>query len=111
MITNLEDGTITSAIMILSRLMSRRTYPEYRYYQTVIMSVAGAYWRGDEKQTTNTCLWNFISKTKDLTEYLLFLLEEAKRRDHRSGKELELFAFSTQKVGRGLPLWLPKTLH
>jgi threonyl-tRNA synthetase len=46
------------------------------------MSVAGAYWRGMKKQTTNTCLWNFISKTKDLTEYLL-LLEEAKRRDHR----------------------------
>jgi threonyl-tRNA synthetase len=47
-----------------------------------------------KKQTTNTCLWNFISKTKDLTEYLL-LLEEAKRRDHRKlGKELELFAFS-----------------
>jgi threonyl-tRNA synthetase len=50
-----------------------------------------AWWK---KQTTNTCLWNFISKTKDLTEYLL-LLEEAKRRDHRKlGKELELFAFS-----------------
>jgi threonyl-tRNA synthetase len=46
-----------------------------------------------KKQTTNTCLWNFISKTKDLTEYLL-LLEEAKRDHRKLGKELELFAFS-----------------
>jgi threonyl-tRNA synthetase len=57
-----------------------------------------------KKQTTNTCLWNFISKTKDLTEYLL-LLEEAVAITE-NGKELELFAFS--KVGQGLPLWLPK---
>jgi threonyl-tRNA synthetase len=53
---------------------------EYRYYQSSkIMSVAGAYWRGDEKQTTNTCLWNFISKTKDLTEYLLLLEGQTSR--------------------------------
>ncbi len=61
-----------------------------------------------KKQTVNACLWNFLSQNKKhLTEYLE-LLEEAKRRDHRKlGKELDLFHFS-QKVGQGLPLWLPK---
>jgi len=72
------------------------------------MSVAGAYWRGDEKNKQLTRVYGTsFPKQKDLTEYLE-LLEEAKRRDHRKlGKELELFAFS-QKVGQGLPLWLPK---
>ena len=72
------------------------------------MSVAGAYWRGDEKNKQLTRVYGIsFPKQKDLTEYLE-LLEEAKRRDHRKlGKELELFAFS-QKVGQGLPLWLPK---
>jgi threonyl-tRNA synthetase len=73
-----------------------------------IMSVAGAYWRGDEKNKQLTRVYGIsFPKQKDLTDYLE-LLEEAKRRDHRKlGKELELFAFS-QKVGQGLPLWLPK---
>ena len=72
------------------------------------MSVAGAYWRGDEKNKQLTRVYGIsFPKQKDLTEYLE-LLEEAKRRDHRKlGKELELFTFS-QKVGQGLPLWLPK---
>jgi threonyl-tRNA synthetase len=73
-----------------------------------LMSVAGAYWRGDinRKQMTRVYAVTF-PKQKELEEYLT-LLEEAKRRDHRKlGKELELFAFS-EKVGMGLPLWLPK---
>ena len=73
-----------------------------------IMNVAGAYWRGDEKNKQLTRLYGItFPKAKDLTEYLE-KLEEAKRRDHRKlGKELELFAFS-ERVGAGLPLWLPK---
>jgi threonyl-tRNA synthetase len=73
-----------------------------------ILSVAGAYWRGDEKRKQLTRLYGItFPKAKELIEYLE-LLEEAKKRDHRKlGKELELFAFS-QRVGQGLPLWLPK---
>ena len=73
-----------------------------------ILSVAGAYWRGDEKRKQLTRLYGIsFPKQKELTEYL-HLLEEAKKRDHRKlGRELELFTFS-QKVGQGLPLWLPK---
>lgn len=73
-----------------------------------IMSVAGAYWRGDEKNNQLTRLYGIsFPKQKMLTEYLE-LIEEAKKRDHRKlGKELELFTFSA-KVGQGLPLWLPK---
>ena len=73
-----------------------------------IMNVAGAYWRGDEKNNQLTRLYGIsFPKQKMLTEYIE-LLEEAKKRDHRKlGKELELFTFS-QRVGAGLPLWLPK---
>lgn len=73
-----------------------------------VMSAAGAYWRGNEKNKQLTRLYGVsFPKQKMLTEYLA-LLEEAKKRDHRKlGKELELFTFS-QKVGQGLPLWLPK---
>ncbi|WCC42033.1 threonine--tRNA ligase [Tenacibaculum finnmarkense] len=73
-----------------------------------VMNVAGAYWRGDEKNNQLTRIYGIsFPKQKMLTEYLA-LLEEAKKRDHRKlGKELELFTFS-QKVGAGLPLWLPK---
>ncbi|MEO8148381.1 MAG: threonine--tRNA ligase [Bacteroidia bacterium] len=73
-----------------------------------LMSIAGAYWRGDEKGKQLTRIYAVtFPKQKELTEYL-HLLEEAKKRDHRKlGKELELFAFS-EKVGMGLPLWLPK---
>ncbi|WP_299710718.1 threonine--tRNA ligase [uncultured Tenacibaculum sp.] len=73
-----------------------------------IMNVAGAYWRGDEKNNQLTRIYGIsFPKQKMLTEYLE-LLEEAKKRDHRKlGKELELFTFS-QTVGQGLPLWLPK---
>jgi len=73
-----------------------------------VLSVAGAYWRGDETRKQLTRLYAIsFPKAKMLEEYLV-LLEEAQKRDHRKiGKELELFAFS-QKVGQGLPLWLPK---
>jgi len=73
-----------------------------------LLNVAGAYWRGDEKNKQLTRIYGItFPKAKELTEYLE-KLEEAKRRDHRKlGKELELFTFS-EKVGAGLPLWLPK---
>ncbi|MGZ3942070.1 MAG: threonine--tRNA ligase [Bacteroidia bacterium] len=73
-----------------------------------LMNVAGAYWRGDEKNKMLTRIYGItFPKDKELKEYLV-LLEEAKKRDHRKlGKELELFTFS-EKVGMGLPLWLPK---
>jgi len=73
-----------------------------------VLSVAGAYWRGDEKRKQMTRIYAItFPKAKELEEYLI-LLEESKKRDHRKlGKELELFAFS-EKVGLGLPLWLPK---
>ncbi|MCB9246198.1 MAG: threonine--tRNA ligase [Flavobacteriales bacterium] len=73
-----------------------------------LMLVAGAYWRGDEKNKQLTRIYGItFPKQKELTEYLE-LLEEAKRRDHKKlGKELELFTFS-EKVGAGLPIWLPK---
>ncbi len=73
-----------------------------------LLNVAGAYWRGDETRPQLTRIYGIsFPKAKELKEYLE-LLEEAKKRDHRKlGKELELFAFS-EKVGMGLPLWLPK---
>ena len=73
-----------------------------------VLSVAGAYWRGDEKRKQMTRIYAItFPKAKELEEYMT-LLEESKKRDHRKlGKELELFAFS-EKVGLGLPLWLPK---
>ena len=73
-----------------------------------ILNVAGAYWKGDEKNKMLTRVYGItFPKDKDLKEYLV-MLEEAKKRDHRKlGKELELFTFS-EKVGMGLPLWLPK---
>lgn len=73
-----------------------------------LTNVAGAYWRGDEKNKMLTRIYGItFPKQKELDEYLV-MLEEAKKRDHRKlGKELELFAFS-EKVGMGLPLWLPK---
>ena len=73
-----------------------------------LLKVAGAYWRGDEKRKQLTRVYGItFPKQKELTEYLE-ILEEAKKRDHRKiGKEMELFTFS-QKVGIGLPMWLPK---
>jgi threonyl-tRNA synthetase len=110
LISNLEDGTITFCDHANFFDLCRGGHiPNTGIIKAMkIMSVAGAYWRGDEKNKQLTRVYGVsFPKQKDLTDYLE-LLEEAKRRDHRKlGKELELFAFS-QKVGQGLPLWLPK---
>ncbi|WP_344927617.1 threonine--tRNA ligase [Aquimarina addita] len=110
LIENLEDGTITFCDHSTFTDLCRGGHiPHTGIIKAVkIMSVAGAYWRGDEnnKQLTRVYGTSF-PKQKELTEYLS-LLEEAKKRDHRKlGKELSLFTFST-RVGQGLPLWLPK---
>lgn len=110
LISNLEDGTITFCDHSNFTDLCRGGHiPNTGIIKAIkIMSIAGAYWRGDEKNKQLTRVYGIsFPKQKDLSEYLE-LLEEAKRRDHRKlGKELELFAFST-KVGQGLPLWLPK---
>ena len=110
LIENLEDGTITFCDHATFTDLCRGGHiPNTGIIKAMkIMSVAGAYWRGDEKNKQLTRVYGIsFPKQKDLTEYLE-LLEEAKRRDHRKlGKELDLFAFS-QRVGQGLPLWLPK---
>ena len=73
-----------------------------------LTSVAGAYWRGDEKRQMLTRIYGISFPKKSMLDEYLVLLEEAKKRDHRKlGKELELFCFSP-RVGQGLPLWLPK---
>jgi len=110
LIENLEDGEITFCDHSdFTDLCRGGHIPNTGIIKAVkVMSVAGAYWRGDEKNNQLTRIYGVsFPKQKMLTEYLA-LLEEAKKRDHRKlGKELELFAFST-KVGQGLPLWLPK---
>ena len=110
LISNLEDGTITFCDHSNFFDLCRGGHiPNTGIIKAMkILSVAGAYWRGDEKNKQLTRVYGIsFPKQKDLTDYLE-LLEEAKRRDHRKlGKELELFHFS-QKVGQGLPLWLPK---
>ncbi|WP_299610868.1 threonine--tRNA ligase [uncultured Aquimarina sp.] len=110
LIENLEDGTITFCDHDTFTDLCRGGHiPNTGIIKAVkIMSVAGAYWRGDEnnKQLTRVYGTSF-PKQKELKEYLE-LLEEAKKRDHRKlGKELGFFTFS-QRVGQGLPLWLPK---
>jgi threonyl-tRNA synthetase len=110
LIENLEDGTITFCDHSSFTDLCRGGHiPNTGIIKAVkILSIAGAYWRGDEKNKQLTRVYGIsFPKQKDLTEYLE-LLEEAKKRDHRKlGKELELFHFS-QRVGQGLPLWLPK---
>ncbi|QYS85784.1 threonine--tRNA ligase [Flavobacterium oreochromis] len=110
LIENLEDGTITFCDHATFTDLCRGGHiPNTGIIKAMkILSVAGAYWRGDEKNKQLTRVYGIsFPKQKDLTDYLT-LLEEAKRRDHRKlGKELELFHFS-QRVGQGLPLWLPK---
>ncbi|WP_047546995.1 threonine--tRNA ligase [Psychroserpens sp. Hel_I_66] len=110
LIENLEDGTITFCDHSTFTDLCRGGHiPNTGIIKAVkLLSVAGAYWRGDENNKQLTRVYGIsFPKQKELTEYLE-LLEEAKKRDHRKlGKELELFTFS-QKVGQGLPLWLPK---
>ena len=110
LIENLDDGTITFCDHgDFTDLCRGGHIPNTSFIKAVkLLNVAGAYWRGDEKKKQLTRIYGIsFPKQKELTEYLE-LLEEAKKRDHRKlGKELELFTFS-QKVGQGLPLWLPK---
>ncbi|WP_421753147.1 threonine--tRNA ligase [Croceimicrobium sp.] len=110
LIENLEDGTITFCDHAEFTDLCRGGHiPNTGFIKAVkIMNVAGAYWRGNEHNPQLTRVYGIsFPKASMLTEYLE-LLEEAKKRDHRKlGKELELFTFS-QKVGQGLPLWLPK---
>ena len=110
MIEALEDGTITlytqGNFTDLCRGPHLANTGEIKAIK--ILSVAGAYWRGDEKRKMLTRIYGIsFPKKKMLDEYLV-LLEEAKKRDHRKiGRELELFTFS-EMVGKGLPLWLPR---
>tara|TARA_R110002050_G_scaffold190539_1_gene325201 strand:+ start:251 stop:2191 length:1941 start_codon:yes stop_codon:yes gene_type:complete len=110
LIENLEDGTITFCDHDTFTDLCRGGHiPNTGIIKAIkILSVAGAYWRGDEKNPQLTRVYGIaFPKQKELTEYLE-LLEQAKQRDHRKlGRELELFTFSA-KVGQGLPLWLPK---
>ena len=110
LIENLTDGDITFCDHAdFTDLCRGGHIPNTGIIKAVkVMNVAGAYWRGDEKNNQLTRIYGVsFPKQKMLTEYLE-LLEEAKKRDHRKlGRELELFTFS-QKVGAGLPLWLPK---
>ncbi|MDC1106403.1 threonine--tRNA ligase [Prolixibacteraceae bacterium] len=110
LISALEDGTITLYNQGAFTDLCRGPHlPNTGYIKAIkLLSVAGAYWRGDEKNKMLTRVYGVsFPKAKMLTEYLV-QLEEAKKRDHRKiGKEMELFTFS-QKVGQGLPLWLPK---
>ena len=110
LINELEDGTITLYKQGNFTDLCRGPHlPDTGYIKAVkLLSLAGAYWRGNEKNKQLTRIYGItFPKQKLLEEYLVFL-EEAKKRDHRRiGKELELFCFS-QNVGSGLPMWLPK---
>ena len=110
LIGELEDGTITTYTQGAFTDLCRGPHlPNTSYLKAVkILSVAGAYWRGDEKRKQLVRLYGITFPKKKMLDEYLALLEEAKKRDHRKiGKELELFTFSTA-VGAGLPLWLPR---
>ncbi len=110
LLDRLEDGTITFYEQGNFVDLCRGPHiPNTGFIKAIkLLNIAGAYWRGDEKNKMLTRIYGVtFPKAKELTEYL-HMLEEAKRRDHRKlGRELELFTFS-EKVGMGLPLWLPK---
>jgi len=110
LIKDLPDGSITFYTQGNFTDLCRGPHiPNTGFIKAVkLMSVAGAYWRGDESRKQLTRIYGVtFPKQSELADYL-HLLEEAKKRDHRKlGKEMELFAFS-EKVGLGLPLWLPK---
>ena len=110
LISELEDGTITyyknGAFTDLCRgphLMNTEVIKAVK-----LTAIAGAYWRGDEKRQQLTRIYGITFPKKSLLDEYVVLMEEAKKRDHRKlGKEMELFTFS-QRVGLGLPLWLPR---
>ncbi len=110
LINELEDGTIT--FYEQGNFTDLCRGPHLANSSPVkaikLLSIAGAYWRGDEKRKQLTRIYGISFPKKTLLDEYLEMLEQAKERDHRKiGKELELFTFS-QKVGQGLPLWLPK---
>ena len=110
LISELEDGTITyyknGAFTDLCRgphLMNTDVIKAVK-----LTAIAGAYWRGDEKRQQLTRIYGITFPKKSMLDEYLLLMEEARKRDHRKlGKEMELFTFS-QRVGLGLPLWLPR---
>ncbi|MGM0666847.1 MAG: threonine--tRNA ligase [Bacteroidota bacterium] len=110
LIADLEDGTIS--LYRLGKFIDLCRGPHLPDTENIkaikLLSVAGAYWKGDEKRNMMTRIYGITFPKQTLLDDHLKMLEEAKKRDHRRiGKELELFAFS-QKVGMGLPLWLPR---
>ncbi len=110
LISELEDGNITTytqgSFTDLCRGPHIATTAPIKAVK--VTSLAGAYWRGDEKRSQLVRVYGITFPKKKMLDEYLVLLEEAKKRDHRKlGKEMELFAFS-QNVGAGLPLWLPK---
>ena len=110
LISELADGTITTYTQGSFTDLCRGPHlPNTSYLKAVkILSVAGAYWRGDEKRKQLVRLYGITFPKKKMLDEYLALMEEAKKRDHRKiGKELELFTFSSA-VGAGLPLWWPR---
>ena len=110
LINELEDGTITTYTQGAFTDLCRGPHiPNTSYIKAVkILSVAGAYWRGDETRKQLVRLYAITFPKKKLLDEYLNMLEEAKKRDHRKiGKELDLFMFS-DTVGKGLPMWLPR---
>lgn len=110
LINDLEDGTISTYTQGTFTDLCRGPHLRHTGYIKAVklLSIAGAYWRGDEKRKQLTRIYGITFPKKKMLDEYLAVLEEAKKRDHRKiGKELELFAFS-QTVGVGLPLWLPR---
>ena len=110
LISELEDGHITTYTQGAFTDLCRGPHiPSTGVIKAAkVMSLAGAYWRGDEKRNQLVRVYGITFPKKKMLDEYLALLEEAKKRDHRKlGKEMELFAFSSN-VGAGLPLWLPK---
>ena len=110
LISELQDGTIS--FYTNGHFTDLCRGPHLRDTSVIkavkLTSIAGAYWRGDEKRQMLTRIYGITFPKKSMLDEYLVLLEEAKKRDHRKiGKEMELFAFSS-RVGQGLPLWLPK---
>ena len=110
LISELEDGTISTYTQgSFTDLCRGPPLPDTGAIKAVkILSLAGAYWRGDEKRNQLVRVYGISFPKKKMLDEYLAMLEEAKKRDHRKlGREMDLFAFS-QTVGQGLPLWLPK---
>ena len=110
LINDLQDGTISTYTQGAFTDLCRGPHiPNTAPIKAIkVLSLAGAYWRGDETRKQMLRVYAISFPKKSMLDEYLVLLEEAKKRDHRKiGKEMELFAFS-QRVGQGLPLWLPK---